>query len=59
MPNIVVNGFGYRRTGTVNRPNITVVKELEVDLVQPFVLELEVDEEVTTDFTIDFREGPL
>lgn len=66
MPNIVINGFGYRRTGTVVRPQITLVTPLdtrfqavnvlgaEIVPMSVFTVEIESVGELVTDF--EFRD---
>lgn len=53
MPNVVINGFGYRRTGVVNRPQIELTTPLDVSVTHLTVFSATLVPEAV--FTVEFE----
>jgi hypothetical protein len=53
MSNVIVRGFGYRRTGDVHRPVVTVITPLESNVqMNTLVVEVVVEPVVVLDVEV-------
>ena len=59
MSNLVVHGYGYRRTGTISRPIIEVLQELQGSRDPAFNTQLEVGKRDGQSFRVVFKQVDL
>lgn len=58
MPNLIINGFGYRRTGTVNRPQIEMITPVDTTVEALSVITTLVVHEDLFETSIEFPDSP-
>lgn len=58
MPNVVIKGYGYRRTGTVNRPAVELTTPLDVDFIHLAVADSEIVPESIFEVEIELLDSP-
>lgn len=56
--NVLVNGFGYRRTGTVIRPGIEFVNQMDVEIVHLSVVTALLVPENVFEIEVELLESP-